>query len=77
MTGSRQGSITRLRLMNISLRVMRLMRHTADLRDSASLMNVPTRLYNWLTVARMRLWWCLHALRTTLQASNCANQSWL
>lgn len=46
MTGSRHGSMTRLRLMNISLSVIKLMRQTAERRESASLIRVPTRLYS-------------------------------
>lgn len=72
---TRHGSITLLRVWNMSAKVISAILDTADRNESACLLRVPTRLWSELPVCNIMLWWCLQTLRMTLQASNWSNQS--
>lgn len=59
----------------MSFKVIRAILDTADLSESANFSSLAIRLYSWLPVDKIKLWWCLQTLLMTPHASNCSAQS--
>lgn len=67
----------RLRKKNMSLIVIKAIFDRAERNESACLDSCLTRECSVEPFCRIKFWWCLQALLTMLQASNCKFQSTL